>query len=327
VWSVKVIKTLTRRGEQLLDAGAIELFALVARSGSIARAASEVGIEPSTLARHIGRLEQDAGLKLFHRSGRGMVLTDAGSAFLQEANRVVDALTHARRAAADLSADGPSQIVVAAQPTISQVTFPHLARALKARFPNAQLRLIEGLGNQVVSWLQEGKTDVAIMYIPPNPQIVDYDLLVQEPLYAFFPPSYPHPPKELSVEAFLDYPLVLPSTPHGIRGQVEVWAKRFGKRLNIALEHDGSTFVSRRLVQAGHGCMVGPLAAVYDDEQRGMLQSAKLVGADCLRTIAVVSAKNRPVVNGMHDIRTIIRMVASDLVTSGQWHGVDSIPS
>ena len=306
-----------------MDAGAIEYFALVARTGSISRAAAEIGIEPSTLARHIGRLEGDCGLKLFHRSGRGMVLTDAGTLFLQEAGNVVEALAHARRALADLSADGPSQIVIAAQPTIAQVVYPPLGHALRAKFPRAHIRLIEGLGNQVVGWLQEGKTDVAIMYVPSNPQIVDYDLLVQEPLYALLPPGHAKPPQELSVEAFLDLPLILPSTPHGIRAQVEAWAKRHGKRLRIALEHDGSTFVTRRLVQAGHGCSVGPLAAVHDEERRGLLQSARITGADTLRTVAVATAQNRPPVKGLHDIRTLIRQVTAELVVSGQWHGVE----
>lgn len=306
-----------------MDAGAIEYFALVARTGSISRAAAEIGIEPSTLARHIGRMEADSGLKLFHRSGRGMVLTDAGALFLQAAGNVVDALDQARRAIADLSADGPSQIVIAAQPTIAQVVYPPLGHALRAKFPRAHIRLIEGLGNQVVGWLQEGKTDVAIMYVPSNPQIVDYDLLLQEPLYAFLPPGHSKPHKELTVEAFLDFSLILPSTPHGIRGQVEAWAKRHGKRLRIALEHDGSTFVTRRLVQAGHGCTVGPLAAVHDEEKRGLLQSVRIVGADTLRTVAVATAQNRPPVKGLHDIRTIIRQVTAELVTSGQWHGVD----
>ncbi|MCD2514336.1 LysR family transcriptional regulator [Comamonas endophytica] len=308
--------------EQGVDAGAIEYFVLVARTGSIARAAAEIGIEPSTLARHIGRMETDSGLKLFHRSGRGMVLTDAGSLFLQEAGSVVDALAHARRAIADLSADGPSQIVIAAQPTIAQVVYPQLGHALRGKFPKAHIRLIEGLGNQVVGWLQEGKTDVAIMYVPSNPQIVDYDLLVQEPLYAFLPPGHSMPHRELAVEDFLDFALILPSTPHGIRGQVEAWAKRHGKRLRIALEHDGSTFVTRRLVQAGHGCSVGPLAAVYEEEKRGLLQSVRLVGADTLRTVAVATAQNRPPVKGLHDIRTMIRQVTAELVMSGQWHGV-----
>ncbi|MCC6246257.1 MAG: LysR family transcriptional regulator [Rubrivivax sp.] len=306
-----------------MDPEAIEFFALVARTGSISKAATELGIEPSTLARRIGRLEDDAGLRLFHRSGRGMVLTDAGALFLEEAEKVVESLAHARRVAADLSAGGPSQIVIAAQPTIAQVTFGPLAEALRVRFPRARVRLIEGLGHQVVSWLQEGQTDVAVMYVPPNPQIADYDLLLQEPLHAFLPPDHTHPGDSIRVEEFVELPLILPSTPHGIRGLVEDWARRSGKRMRVVLEHDGSTFVTRRLVQFGHGCSLGPLAAAQDDLRRGLLRAVRLAGPDTLRAVAIFSARNRPSLRGLHEVHQTIRQVASELVTTGAWPGVE----
>ena len=165
-----------------MDLGALEYFHLVAQSGSISRAASALGMEPSTLTRHIGRLEDEAGVKLFHRSGRGMQPTDAGALLLIEARKVVDALQHTRRVAADLAADGPAQIVVAAMPTIAQVTFGALGHGLKARFPRARIRFVEGMGHQLVDWLQEGKIDVALLYVPTQSRIVDHDLLLQEPL-------------------------------------------------------------------------------------------------------------------------------------------------
>lgn len=308
-----------------MEPGAIECFALVAHTGSIAKAAAELGMEPSTLARHIGRLEDDAGLKLFHRSGRGMVLTDAGVLFQQEADKVVAALAHARRIAGDLAAGGPSQIVIAAMPTLAQVMFGPLGHGLHARFPRARVRLIEGLGNQVVNWLQEGRTGVAIMYVPHNPQIAEYDLLAQEPLYALLPPDHPYPHEPMPVEEFVRLPMVLPSTPHGVRGLVEGWAQRHGTRLQVKLEHDGSTFVTRRLVEAGHGCTVAPLAAVRAELQRNALRAVRLKGPDTLRTIAVVSSRNRPAVDGLHAVHEAIREVAAHLVKAGKWPGVERL--
>lgn len=107
----------------MMDAGAFEYFCTVARSGNLSNAAGELNMEPSTLTRHLGKLEREVGLNLFHRSGRGMVLTDAGALLLQEATKVVETLEHTRRVAADLVSEGPSQIVIAGQPTIAQVCF------------------------------------------------------------------------------------------------------------------------------------------------------------------------------------------------------------
>jgi DNA-binding transcriptional LysR family regulator len=66
---------------------ALEYFVRIAQSGSISRTAIEVGIEQSTMTRHIARLESDLKVRLFHRSGRGVVLTDAGALLLTRGRR------------------------------------------------------------------------------------------------------------------------------------------------------------------------------------------------------------------------------------------------
>lgn len=306
-----------------MDASAFEYFHVVARTGSISRAATELGMEPSTLTRHIGRLEQEVGVKLFHRSGRGMVLTDAGTLLLQEATKVVDTLRHTRRVAADLAAAGPSQIVIAAQPTIAQVCFGAMARALRDRFPRARIRVAEGFGHELVEWLQEGKVDVALLYVPSQTQIADYELLLQEPLHCILPPGHVAPGAPMDTSALLDLPLVLPSTPQGLRALAERWAERHGKRLSLAMECDGSTSMTRRLVQAGLGCSILPLAAVHEDVARGLLQAVRLEGMDALRSVALATAQNRPAVTELWQITRLLREVVAELVTTGQWPGVD----
>lgn len=305
-----------------MDLGALEYFHIVAQSGSISRAAAALGMEPSTLTRHIGRLEDEAGVKLFHRSGRGMVTTQAGALLLMEARKVVDALQHTRRVAADLAAEGPAQIVVAAMPTIAQVTFGALGHALKARFPRARLRLVEGMGHQLVDWLQEGKIDVALLYVPTQSRIVDHDLLLQEPLCCVLPPGWRRPADPLPIDQLLNLPLVLPTTPHGLRGLAEMWAQRRGQRLQVAMECDGSTFMTRRLVAAGHGCTLLPLAAVQDEVERGQLQAVRLAGDEALRNVAIATASNRPAASGLWDTTQVLRQVVAALVKSGQWPGV-----
>ena len=306
-----------------MDASAFEYFHAVARTGSISRAAGELGMEPSTLTRHIGRLEQDVGVKLFHRSGRGMVLTDAGTLLLQEAGKVVDTLQHTRRVAADLAAEGPSQIVIAAQPTIAQVCFGAMARALRDRYPRARIRVTEGFGHELVAWLQEGKVDVALMYVPGQTQIADYELLLQEPLHCILPTGRVAPPAPLDTSQVLDLPLVLPSTPQGLRALAESWAQRHGKRLTVAMECDGSTSMTRRLVQAGLGCSILPLAAVHEDVARGLLQAVRLEGRDALRAVALATAQNRPAVTDLWQITRLLREVVAERVGSGQWPGVE----
>jgi DNA-binding transcriptional LysR family regulator len=118
---------------------------------------------------------------------------------------------------------------------------------------------------------------------------------------------------------------VLPTTPHGLRGLAEMWAQRRGKRLQVAMECDGSTFMTRRLVAAGHGCTLLPLAAVQEEVERGQLQAVRLAGDEALRTVAIATAMNRPAASGLWDSTQVLRQVVASLVRNGQWPGVDQL--
>lgn len=305
-----------------VDANAFEYFHAVAQTGSISRASGELGIEPSTLTRHIGRLEHVVGVKLFHRSGRGMLLTDAGVLLLQEASKVVDTLRHTRRVAEDLAAEGPSLIVIAAQPTIAKVCFSATVRALRDRFPRARVRVIEGSAQELVGWLNEGKIDVALVYTPSQAQLLDGELLLHEALHCILPVGHVPPRTPMTSRLAIDMPLILPSTPHGLRALAESWAQRHGKRLNISVECDGSTFMTRQLVRSGLGCTILPLATVHDEVMREELQAIRIEGADALRAVMLATAQNRPPVTGLRDISLLLKDVVAKLVGSGQWPGV-----
>jgi LysR family nitrogen assimilation transcriptional regulator len=306
-----------------MDANALEFFHAVACNGSISRAASELGMEPSTLTRHIGRLESEAGIRLFHRSGRGMVLTDAGALLLKEACKVVETLQHTRRVAADLAAEGPSHIVVAAQPTIAQICFAPIALALRDRYPRASIRMTEGFGHEMVGWLQVGQVDMALLYVPAQMQILEYELLLQEPLHCILPPGQMVPNVGLDVSRVIDLPLVLPSTAYGLRTLAEGWARRHGKRLHVTMECDGSTGMTRRMVQAGLGCTILPVAAVADDVAKGLIQAVRIEGSGALRSVALATSQNRPPVTGAGEVASLLREVISRLVAKGRWPGVD----
>jgi len=301
---------------------ALEYFVRIAQSGSISRTAIEVGIEQSTMTRHIARLESDLKVRLFHRSGRGVILTDAGALLLTRAKAVVEALDDARKLAVTLADEGPSELVIAAQPTIAQRSFAAVARALRARFPDTRLHMVETLGHQIINSLADGKIDVALLYVPSTQaSVVDVDVLLHEPLYLILPPNYPRAEATMPVPRVFDHPLILPGTPHGLRGLVESLAINCNRRLHVEVECDGSNAITKNLVQAGVGCAVLPLATVAEEVALGHLQAARLVEPDVTREIAIATARNRPPVIGQWDILQTLRQVITGQAAQGNWPG------
>lgn len=56
----------------------LAVFVMVARKSSFRRAANELGVSAAYVSKRVALLEEDLGLKLFHRTTRSVVLTDAG---------------------------------------------------------------------------------------------------------------------------------------------------------------------------------------------------------------------------------------------------------
>src|SRR5471032_876489 len=84
----------------MVDLNDVALFVQVAEAGSFAEAARRAGIPSNTASRRIQQLEEQLGLRLFHRSTRKLTLTDAGEGFYARCAREVETLS---AAAAELS--------------------------------------------------------------------------------------------------------------------------------------------------------------------------------------------------------------------------------
>ena len=67
----------------------IKVFVAIANKGSFSAGAEAVSLTQSTVSQHIASLEEEVGVPLFDRSGRGVVLTSGGVLFLRHARRVL----------------------------------------------------------------------------------------------------------------------------------------------------------------------------------------------------------------------------------------------
>lgn len=152
----------------------------IAESGSLRAAARELGLAQPALSRSIQELEHELGVQLFERRARGMTLTPMGEAFLHRAGNVMSEVRRAREEIEQLNG-GTSGTVAAALSiaphlAILPKTLPHF----RARYPNVELRLIEGLYPTVETGLKDGSID---FYVGPSPERKVPSELVVEKLF------------------------------------------------------------------------------------------------------------------------------------------------
>ena len=74
----------------------LQIFIAVAEREHVTRAADALGLAPPSVSAAVASLEREFGTKLFHRVGRGIVVTEGGKLLLDEARDPVNRARHRR---------------------------------------------------------------------------------------------------------------------------------------------------------------------------------------------------------------------------------------
>ncbi|MBU3641970.1 LysR family transcriptional regulator [Polynucleobacter sp. Fuers-14] len=303
----------------------LNLFSLVADAGSISSAALAAGCDASTLSRKISQLEAEVGTRLFRRSGRGVALTPQGESLLDHAKQVRVLIEQAVKALSDQECLDPLKIRIAAQPTIAKVLFGDLFHAISKRYPHSQIHFSEGLASGILPSLHAGEVDIALLYRPEYAAGLSYEPLVSEGLCLLTPNDYSIAQQAIEVADLATFPLILPSTHHGLRVMIDSVLTRHGMTPNVALESDSSIAITMQLVHKGCGCTLLPLAAAAEEVALGRLKAYPLADSELQRCVALVVGKTSIQPNALWVLNKLIRDVAHNLIASNEWPGAQWI--
>lgn len=116
------------------------IFGQAARAGSFSRAAEVMGVSNSHVSKHIARLEQALGYKLFHRSPH-LQLTEAGVSLLPVVESMITAYEQLTHTAPALKGEVAGVVRISLPPLIArELVIPRLAELLKD-YPKLELKL------------------------------------------------------------------------------------------------------------------------------------------------------------------------------------------
>ena len=144
-------------------------FIKVAELGNVTKAARQLGYSQAAVTAQIQQLEQQLGLPLFDRLGRGVQLTDAGKRFQAYAIRLVNASEDADAFAMDRS-DPEGNLVIEAGSSVSIGILPKLIPRFHALFPKIHLAVrISEDTDILIRRVRENRIDFA-MFIDARSQ-------------------------------------------------------------------------------------------------------------------------------------------------------------
>jgi DNA-binding transcriptional LysR family regulator len=242
----------------------LRIFVAVAEEGHITRAANRLGTQQPPLSRQIKAIEQEVGVQLFRRKPRGVELTDAGRALLDDARAMLTHLDHAfdkarRTARGELGRISIGYTSGAGLHPLLQ----GIIREFRQAFPLVSVTLSEDFPYELSERLRNDQVDVAFIKTPlVNPEGIVIDCLQEEAVIAALPADHAlaqdkHtalPLKALSGETFIMY-----GRPQGtwtLQGNAIIAgceAAGFSPRVNHIAPHHLSTL---NLVAAGLGVSI-----------------------------------------------------------------------
>jgi LysR family transcriptional regulator, cell division regulator len=141
------------------------LFAAVAQSGSIGRAAVRLNTVQSNVTQRVRALEDKLGVALFHRSKRGVTLTTVGARLLPYAARVAELLEEARLVTRD-EAVPRGAVRIGALETVAALRLPPILGAYAARCPEVEVVLDTGPTEHLVERVLRRELDGAFVSGP-----------------------------------------------------------------------------------------------------------------------------------------------------------------
>lgn len=137
-----------------IDLNRIATFVRVVDAGSFTAAATALRLPTSSVSRAVARLESDLGARLLHRTTRKLSLTDAGRAFHDRMQAVINETEDATRAVAGFASAPRGLVRVTAPPDLGLQHLPAIVARIVAENPGLVIDLV--LTSRRVDLVEEG---------------------------------------------------------------------------------------------------------------------------------------------------------------------------
>lgn len=298
----------------------LRYFVRVCEAGSMGRAAAELGLVTSALSQQISRLEGELATRLLQRTAAGVQLTDAGMAFLAHAQLTLRHADAAVRAAQSQRLSGDVSLGLA--PTTASVLGLPLMHAMRERYPEVRLHLVESLSGHLAAMLNMRQLDLAVVFNADAARRWSVMPLLRERLFVIGRPALPGFPVgagAVRLAQLAAVPLILPSEPHGLRSTLDTAFAAARTAPRVVAEID-SLALLMDAVRDGLGATIQP-GAVTTRLGEGGLVARPLADATARRENLLASLSDDELSPAALATRVVVRTLALELAGSGRWPG------
>ena len=276
-----------------MELGQLEAFVQVASHRSFSKAAEVLYLTQPSVTARIQSLEKELNEELFERTGRSVRLTDAGTAFLPYAERVLKDVQEGRDALESLRQGDFGNLRLGSALTISTYVLPRILKTFRARYPGVDVSIRTGRSDQVLEMLLGDEVQVGIVRA-----LVHHDVetvhLYDDEVVLVADPGHPFArTRSADIEQVGQQPLIFFDKGSSYYGLVHGVFRDAGVVPRHAMELD-SMEATKKMVEEGLGIAILPRVSVERELKLGLLVDIEITGVPRIRRqIALVYRRNR----------------------------------
>lgn len=234
----------------------LRIFVAVAEREHMTRASEALCLVQSAVSSAIAALEIRHDVKLFHRFGRRIQLTDAGRVFLDEAKAVLARSEAAELVLSEFGGLSAGTLVIHASQTIASYWLPSYLVQFQRAYPKIAIRLSIGNTAQVAKAVLNGDAELGFVEGQIAASLLEDTIIEGDRLVVVVGTTHPLARRRrISVDDLLQLDWVLREAGSGTRSEFEDALRHLGVRpqsLRVALELPSNEAI-RAAVEAGSG--------------------------------------------------------------------------
>ncbi len=279
----------------------------VAELLSFRKAAERCFVSQPSLSAQLAQLEDALGVRLFERSRRRVLVTNAGKELLERARKVLldaeDLVQLSRRVGDPLS----GSLRIGVIPTISPYLLPALTPALKKAFPQLSVMWTEDKTATLVRTVDTGAMDAALLALEADLGDLDTEPIAEDPFVLATPPGHElgASKQPATIADLRGADVLLLDEGHCFRAQALAFCSRARTH---ELEFRATSLPTLvQMVAGGAGVTLLPKLAVKTEVQRSQLKLRALAEPAPHRTIGLAWRRNSPLADALRKIAAEIR--------------------
>jgi DNA-binding transcriptional LysR family regulator len=270
----------------------LKVFLTVAGEKSFSRAAEKLLRTQPAVSLAIQKLESDLQEKLIDRSGKELLLTDAGRIVHDYARRFENLEADLENALAELRDNSAGRLVVGANESTSLYLLGHIER-YRRLYPKVKVQVRRSLSSQIPSQLIDGELELGVISYDPEDDRLLSRVIYTDHLAFVVSPQHRFANRdevsinELGMETFIAHNVLSP-----YRAVVLKEFQRHKVPLNMDVEMPTVETI-RKMVQRNEGVAFLPHMCVEQDVEQDVLREIKVKELSVDRKIRLVCPAKR----------------------------------